>query len=263
MYFNDRNVIVTGAGAGIGRAIALAFLQQGAKVMLNGRRLDSVKETLSLVQDLREHQAEVFVADVRSQEAMEEMVEETVRKFGSIDVLVNNAAIYPNKMVVEMDTEEWDVVLDTNLRAPFLICRAVARKMISRGQGGKIINITSGVHRSARKGAAHYASSKAALTMFTKVLALELAEHRINVNAVSPGLIDVGPHMPVTQEYKDSLVKMIPWQRMGRPDEIAKAVLFIASDDAQYITGESFEVDGGAGAGRFFLPLSDPRKATS
>ena len=263
MAFLDRAVLVTGAGAGIGRAIALGFLQKGAKVMLNGRRMDSLEETLSAAQGLREGQAEKFVADVRSQEAVEAMAEETIRKFGCIDILVNNAAVYPNKLVVEMDTEEWDAVLDTNLRAPFLICRAVARKMIARGRGGKIINITSGVHRSARKGAAHYASSKAALTMLTKVLALELAEHRINVNAVSPGLIDVGSHMPVTQEYKDSLVKMIPWQRMGRPEEIAKAVLFIASEDAEYITGESFEVDGGAGAGRYFLPLSDPRKADS
>jgi 3-oxoacyl-[acyl-carrier protein] reductase len=263
MDFHDRTVLVTGAGAGIGRAIALAFLQKGAKVMLNGRHLDSLKETLSMAQGLLEHQAEVFVADVRSQGAVEKMVEETIRRFGSIHVLVNNAGIYPNKLVVEMDAEEWDAVLDTNLRAPFLICRAVARAMIARGEGGKIINITSGVHRSARKGAAHYASSKAALTMFTKVLALELAEHRINVNAVSPGLIDVGPHMPLTQEYKDSLVKMIPWHRMGKPEEIAKSVLFIASEDAEYITGESFEVDGGAGAGRYFLPLSDPRKADS
>jgi 3-oxoacyl-[acyl-carrier protein] reductase len=263
MDFHDRNVLVTGAGVGIGRSITLAFLQMGARVMLNARRLDSLKETLSLAKGLRDQKAELFAADIRSQKAVEEMVEETVRKFGSIDILVNNAGIYPNKLVVDMDTEEWDAVLDTNLRAPFLICRAVAREMISRGQGGKIINITSGVHRSARKGAAHYASSKAALTMFTKVLALELAEHGINVNAVSPGLIDVGPHMPVTQEYKDSLVKMIPWQRMGRPEEIAKVVLFIASDDAEYVTGESFEVDGGAGAGRFYLPLSDPRKTDS
>ena len=260
MDFKDRNVLVTGAGAGIGRAISLALLRQGARVMLNGRHADSLKETISLAQGLGDDQAEVFVADVRSEKAVEEMIDEMVRKFGSIDILVNNAAIYPNKRVVEMGTEEWDLVMDTNLRAPFLLCRAAARKMIARGQGGKIINITSGVHRSARKGAAHYASSKAALTMFTKVLALELAEHHINVNAVSPGLIYVGPHMPLTQEYKDSLVKMIPWRRMGKPEEIANAVLFIASDDAEYITGESFEVDGGAGAGRFFLPLSDPRK---
>jgi 3-oxoacyl-[acyl-carrier protein] reductase len=196
---------------------------------------------------------------MRNQEEINALVDKTHGSFGPVDILVNNAGIYPNKPVVEMALEEWDAVMETNLRGPFLLCKAVAKQMIEKGTPGRIINITSGAHRSARKGAAHYASSKAALTMFTKVLALELAEHGINVNTVSPGLIDVGPQMPVTQEYKDSLVKMIPRGRMGTPEEIARAVLFMVSEDAEYITGESLEVDGGAGAGRFFLPLSDPR----
>ena len=128
--------------------------------------------------------------------------------------------------------------------------------MIERGRGGKIINITSGAYKSARRGASHYCSSKAALAMFTQVLALELAEHRINVNSVSPGFIDVGLRPAVLQQYKDTMMKMIPWGRMGKPEEIARAVLFLASEDAEYITGEILEVDGGALVGRYILPLS-------
>ena len=259
MDFNDKTVLVTGAGTGIGRAIATAFFEKGAQVMIAGRTEKTLQETASMMQP--HSRCAVCTADMRITQDMDRLIQETDQRFGPIDILVNNAGIYPNKRVVDMEPEEWDAVMETNLRGPFLLCQAVARQMIEKGARGKIINITSGAHRSARKGAAHYASSKAALTMFTKVLALELSEYGINVNTVSPGLIDVGPQMPVTQEYKDSLVKMIPWQRMGRPEEIAKAVLFVASDDAEYITGESLEVDGGAGAGRYFLPLSDPREA--
>jgi 3-oxoacyl-[acyl-carrier protein] reductase len=260
MEFKDKTVLVTGAGTGIGRAIAVAFFKKSARVMIAGRTEKTLEETASMMHPVDPNRSAVCTADMRIMRDMDRLVQEATQRFGPIDILVNNAGIYPNKRVVEMEPEEWDAVMETNLRGPFLLCQAVARQMIEKGTRGKIINITSGAHRSARKGAAHYASSKAALTMFTKVLALELSEYGINVNTVSPGLIDVGPQMPVTQEYKDSLVKMIPWQRMGRPEEIAKAVLFIASEDAEYITGESLEVDGGAGAGRYFLPLSDPRE---
>jgi len=260
MDFSDKTVLVTGAGTGIGRAIAVAFFEKGARVMISGRTANTLEETASMMQPSDSGRCAVCAADMRVINDLEKLVQETDRRFGPIDILVNNAGIYPNKRVVDMEPEEWDAVMETNLRGPFLLCRTVAKQMIEKGTRGKIVNITSGAHRSARKGAAHYASSKAALTMLTKVLALELSEYGINVNTVSPGLIDVGPQMPVTQEYKDSLVKMIPWQRMGRPDEIAKAVLFIASEDAEYITGESLEVDGGGGAGRYFLPLSDPRE---
>ena len=259
MNFDNKTVLVTGGGTGIGRAIASAFFEKGARVMISGRTEKTLDETLSLMKAKDQERCAALTADMRNYEEINTLVDETYGRFGPVNVLVNNAGIYPNKPVVEMALEEWDAVMETNLRGPFLLCKAVAKQMIEKGTPGRIINITSGAHRSARKGAAHYASSKAALTMFTKVLALELAEYGINVNTVSPGLIDVGPQMPVTQEYKDSLVKMIPRGRMGMPEEIARAVLFMASEDADYITGESLEVDGGAGAGRFFLPLSDPR----
>ncbi len=259
MDFQNRTTLVTGAGAGIGRAIATVFVQAGACVMANDIDGKRIGETVALLKPMAGDRIASYVADVRSQREIEGMVEETTRRFGPIDILVNNAGIYPNMPVLLMTPEEWDSVMDTNLRAPFLLSQAVARRMVERGMAGKIINITSSAYKSARRGAAHYCSSKAGLAMLTKVLALELAEHRINVNSVSPGLIDVGPRPGVSQRYREMLIKMTPWGRMGRPDEIARAVLFLASEDADYITGEILEVDGGALVGRYFLPLSDDR----
>ena len=256
MNFQNRTVLVTGAGAGIGRAIATAFLQAGACVMANDVDVAGLEETANLLRSLAEERMATCVADVRAKSEVDAMVEETTLRFGPVDILVNNAGIYPSTPVTEILEEEWDAVIETNLRGPFLLCQAVARQMVKRGKGGSIINITSGAYKSARVGASHYCSSKAALAMFTKVLALELAEHRVRVNSVSPGLVDVGPRPFVSQVYKDALVKMIPWGRMGRPDEIARAVLFLGSEDAEYITGEILEVDGGALAGRYSLPLS-------
>lgn len=256
MGFENRTVLVTGASIGIGRAIATAFLEAGARVMANGRNPEHMKDAEASLREIGGDRLATFVGDVRDKSEVQAMVAEITRIFGPIDVLVNNAGIYPNRRVVDMPEEEWDAVIDTNLKAPFLVCQAVARQMIERGAGGKIVNITSTAGRSGRLGASHYASSKAALQMFTQVLALELAEHRINVNAVAPGLIDVGSHAPITPQYRDAITKTTPWGRAGRPEEVARAVLFLASDDAEYITGDTIVVDGGILAGRFTLPLS-------
>jgi len=256
MDFQNRSVLVTGGGAGIGRAIGTAFVQAGACVMVNDIDAAGIEETAKLLGPIAGDRIATYVADVRAKAEVEAMVKETTRRFGPVDILVNNAGIYPSTLLTDMSEEEWDTVIETNLRGPFLLCQVVARQMVERGEGGKIINITSGAHKSARVGASHYCSSKAALAMFTKVLALELAEHHINVNSVSPGLIDVGVRPFVSREYRDALIKMIPWGRMGTPDEIARAVLFLGSEDAEYITGEILEVDGGSLAGRYSLPLS-------
>ncbi len=256
MDFENRNVLVTGAAAGIGRGITSAFLQAGARVMAIDKEASRLAETAAQLEPMARGRLETFVANVRGEPDVENLVSETLRRFGSLHILVNNAGIYPNCPVVEMGMEEWDAVMETNLRAPFLVCRAVARHMIERGEGGKIVIISSGAYRSARLGASHYCASKAGVVMFAKVLAQELAEHRINVNSVAPGLIDVGPHPNAPEAYKNALIKTIPWGRMGRPDEIAKAVLFLASEDAEYIMGEVLEVDGGVLAGRYALPLS-------
>jgi NAD(P)-dependent dehydrogenase (short-subunit alcohol dehydrogenase family) len=149
--------------------------------------------------------------------------------------------------------------METNVRGVFLTCQAAARSMVARGTQGKIITLSSGAAQSGRQGAAHYCASKAGVVMFTKVLALELAKHHINVNSIAPGLIEVeGEVSPLTREYVETLTRSIPWGRIGSPEDIAKAALFLASPLAEFITGEVLAVNGGSSAGRAFLPLSTP-----
>jgi 3-oxoacyl-[acyl-carrier protein] reductase len=262
MDFKECVVLVTGAGAGIGRAIATAFTQAGSRVMANDLVRANVEETGALLRPIAADRIATVVADVRVKTEIDVMVAETTRRLGPIDILINNAGICPSSPVIEMPVEEWDAVLATNLRGPFLLCQVVARQMVDRGKGGKIINITSGAYKSARRGAAHYCASKSGLEMFTKVLALELGEHHINVNAVAPGLTDTGAVADTPEQYRDTLVKAIPWGRMGRPEEIARAVLFLASEESEYITGETLLVDGGSLAGRYFLPASGKRRTS-
>src|SRR2546425_251331 len=176
-----------------------------------------------------------------------------------VDVVVANAGIYPNTPVVDMDVEEWDRVMETNVRGVFLTCRAAARSMVAHGTPGKIITISSGAYASGRPGAAHYCASKAAVVMFTKVLALELAKARINVNCIAPGFVRVDSEVsPLTEEYVTTLTRGIPWGRQGTPRDIANAALFLASPFADYVTGEVLSVNGGTSAGRSQLPLSTP-----
>lgn len=253
--FAGRRVLVTGAGAGIGRAIAAAFVRAGAWVVAVDIVGDRVK---AAAPDLGEGPGRAFgvVGDVRTAAAVERIVSEAVAHLGRIEVLVNDAAVYPNCPVIEMPDEQWDAVIDTNLKGTFLMSRAAARRMIAGGIQGHLVNIASGAYQSARRGASHYCASKAAIVMFSRVLAQELAEHRIHVNVVSPGLIDVGRRGDVNPAYREALIKTIPWGRAGQPAEIAEAVLFLSSSRAEYITGTVLDVNGGGGAGRFFLPYS-------
>ena len=253
--FAGRRVLVTGAGAGIGRAIAGAISREGAWVVAVDINGDNAAETAAALRG-DAGRAVAVAGDVRTASGVDRIVADAIRHVDGIDVLVNDAAVYPNCPVVEMPEEQWDRVIDTNLKGTFLMCRAVARHMIERRTAGHIVNIASGAYKSARRGASHYCASKAAIVMFSKVLAQELAEHRIHVNVVSPGLIDVGRRGDVNPTYRDTLIGNIPWGRMGQPLEVAEAVLFTASAAASYVTGAVIDVDGGSSAGRFFLPYS-------
>lgn len=256
MRFEDKRVLVTGAAAGIGWAVATAFLRKGARVHLSDVRREALQRAERALGAPPE-KCHFQQMDVRDAESVEACVQGMVERWGGVDVLVNNAGIYPNTPIVEMPEEEWDRVLGTNLKGAFLTCRAVARDMIRRREGGKIVNITSGAQDSTRIGSGHYATSKAGLMMLTRTLALELAEHRINVNAVAPGFTAVtGEVSPLTDEYREAIVRTIPWGRAAEPEEIANAVLFLASGKAEFITGTSLKVDGGRSAGHFTLPRS-------
>jgi NAD(P)-dependent dehydrogenase (short-subunit alcohol dehydrogenase family) len=256
--FTGHVVCVTGAGAGIGFGVARAFHEAGARVALGDVRESALDRAVSRLGAM----AQVFsgVVDVRGAGSVTTFVREAERALGPFTVAVANAGIYPNTPVLEMSPEEWDRVMETNLRGVFLTCQAAARSMVGRGEPGKIITISSGAYQSGRVGAAHYCASKAGVVMFTKVLALELARHRINVNAVAPGLVEVeGEVSPVSREYVETLTRSIPWGRIGTPQDIAQACLFLASPAAEWVTGEVLAVNGGSAAGRAFLPPSTPR----
>jgi 3-oxoacyl-[acyl-carrier protein] reductase len=257
-----RSVLVTGAADGIGFAIASRFAAAGDRVAL----LDFNPEKLAArVEQLRAADRDVVghVTDIRDSESVQSAVDLTVSRFGRLDVAVCNAGVYPNTPVVEMDEEEWDRVMDTNLKGTFLSTRAAARQMLGQAgpypwtnSRGKIVTLASGAHKSARVGASHYCASKAGIVLFSQALALELAEHGINVNTISPGFIDVGMRPGVSTEYRDTIVKAIPWGRAGVPDDIARGAFFACSEEAEYLTGALIPIDGGSSAGRYFLPRS-------
>lgn len=259
MNFDGKGVLVTGAAAGIGEGIARAFLAAGATVLLTDFRADALDRTVESLAHDHGARAIGIVGDTRSARDVERACATLIDRHGRIDVAVMNAGIYPNTLVVDMDEEEWDRVLDTNAKGPFLVAREAARRMIAQGDGGKLITISSGAWQSARRGAAHYSASKAAVVMLTKVLALELAGRRINVNCIAPGLVEVHSEVsPLTTDYTSALTASIPWGRAGQPADIAAAALFLASEGADFITGAVLSVDGGSSAGRSFLPLSTP-----
>jgi NAD(P)-dependent dehydrogenase (short-subunit alcohol dehydrogenase family) len=252
--FQGRVVIVTGAGHGIGRAIAAAFAAAGAAVVLADIDTDRAQEVGAELGRRFDARTLPVATDVRDSVSVAAMVERAVAACGQIDVLVNNAGIYPNTPVLDISEGEWDAVFDTNVKGMFLASQAVAQQMVKQGSGGRIVNISSGSATSGRRGAAHYCASKAAVNMLTRVLAIELAPHDIVVNAVAPGLIEV-PDWSLREEYIKALVAATPLGRVGQPEDVARAVLYLASPQASYIAGTVLGVDGGSQAGRA-VPLS-------
>ena len=250
----NRIAVVTGAASGIGRELILTLSDAGARTVAVDRDGQGLEETCSQVEG---DEPLALKVDLLEDGAEDEIVGETVRAFGSIDVLINCAGIFPTKPALEIPVEEWDRVLGLNLRAPFLCSRAAARWMVGAGRPGNIVNIASTAGTVARPGIAHYGASKAAVIMLTKVLAIEWAEHGIRVNAVAPGLVEtpgVGGLLSTEagrQEHRRKLAK-IPMARTGEPHEIADAVVFLASENSSFVTGHTLFVDGGYSAGHTF-----------
>jgi NAD(P)-dependent dehydrogenase (short-subunit alcohol dehydrogenase family) len=256
--FTNDVVLITGAGAGIGFGIAKAFHEAGARVALGDFRDAALARSVARLGA----SGRVFsrVVDVREAASVSRFVAAAEEALGAVTVGVANAGIYPNSPFLEMTQDEWDRVMETNVRGVFLTGQAVARRMVALGVHGRIITMSSGAAQSGRPGAAHYCASKAAVVMLTKVMALELAQHRINVNTIAPGLIEVeGEVSPLTPEYVETLTRQIPLGRIGTPEDIAKAALYLASPLAEWMTGEVLGINGGSSAGRAYLPYSTPK----
>ena len=243
---SGQTVLVTGASTGIGKAIALAFAREGVDVGINYfRSQDKAEEVAKEIETLG-RQALLLQADVAESQQVHQMVDKFMTKFGKIDVLVNNAGdLIKRSPISEMPEELWDRVMDINLKGPFLCVKEVLPIMVKQKKGN-IVNITSGAAANGGGGGSvHYASAKGGLATLTIGLAKEMASHGIRVNAVSPGLTDT----PMQQKYSTPeilkrLAREIPLGRLGRPEEVAAAVVFLASDEASYITGETINVRG-------------------
>ncbi|RMH60516.1 MAG: 3-oxoacyl-[acyl-carrier-protein] reductase [Calditrichaeota bacterium] len=244
MSFKEQVVIVTGASRGIGRAIAAAFAAENAHVVLTGRNEATLQEAVEGIQPLCSGEIVYRVGDVSRAGDAEAIVQSVMEKFGKVDVLVNNAGITRDNILMRMKEEEWDAVLNTNLKGAFNCLKAVTRPMMKK-RSGVIINITSVVGQMGNAGQANYAASKAGMIGLTKSAAKELASRHIRVNAVAPGFIetDMTAHLP--EKAREELVKSIPLGTLGQPEDVARAVLFLSSPKAQYITGQVVNVDGG------------------
>lgn len=236
--------LVTGGSRGIGRAIALALAAAGADVMISYR--SASQEAQKVVDEISKmgRQAMLFQTDVAQFNPSREMVEAIVQKFQRLDILVNNAGITKDTLLMRMTEEDWDTVIDTNLKSIFNVTKAAVRPMMSQ-RSGKIINITSIAGVIGNAGQANYASSKAGIIGFTKTMAKELGSRNIQVNAVAPGFIETDMTAKLTEEQRKQLAEHIPLKRTGKPEEIAGVVKFLASPEADYITGQVLCVDGG------------------
>lgn len=244
MHLTGKTAIVTGGSRGIGRAVALALAEAGASVaIIYAGNTKAAEETKQAVEE-KGVQAMAIQCDVSDEKAVADMVKAVKKEWGRVDILVNNAGITRDGLLMIMKEEDWQAVLNTNLNGAFHCTKAVSRLMMKQ-RSGSIINITSVVGETGNAGQANYAAAKAGLIGFTKSVAKELASRNIRCNAVAPGCIATDMTSVLGEEAVDAMVKTIPMGRVAQPEEVAKAVLFLASDDASYITGQTLNVDGG------------------
>jgi 3-oxoacyl-[acyl-carrier protein] reductase len=244
MKLEGKVAIVTGASRGIGREIALQFAKEGAEVVVNFA--GSEAKANEVVQEIMEigRQAIAYQCNVGNAEEVQNMVKETIGHFGKVDILVNNAGITRDNLLMRMKEDEWDDVINTNLKGVFLCTKAVTRQMMKQ-RSGKIINVASIVAISGNAGQANYVAAKSGVIGLTKTTAKELSTRGITVNAVAPGFITTDMTGELTEEIQSEMLKQIPLGRFGDPGDVARVAVFLASNDANYMTGQTLHVDGG------------------
>jgi len=236
----DKVALVTGGGRGIGRAIGQAFAREGARLAAADVDLGAARETVELLPT----EGLAVEMDVASMEAAQAGIDQVLDHFGRLDILVNNAGITRDGLLLRMSEGDWDAVLDINLKGVFNCCKAAVRPMM-KARAGRIISISSVVGVNGNPGQVNYAASKAGIIGLTKTLARELASRNITVNAVAPGFIETDMTARLAEAARNSMLSQVPLGRPGMPEDVASAVLFLASDQAAYITGQVLQVNGG------------------
>lgn len=243
MTLENKVALVTGAGQGIGKATALMLAEEGADVIINDVRVKAAEATARDVEKLG-RKTLVHAADVAVRQQVEEMFALIKSEFGRIDILVNNAGITRDGFLVNLTEEEWDLVMDVNLKGVFN-CTQLAARMMSEQNAGRIVNLSSATAQMGNIGQVNYAASKGGVISVTKTLARELAPFNINVNAVAPGFIETPMTDAVPDKVKQQFVNSIPLKRMGKPQDVARVIKFLVSDDSAYITGQTIACNGG------------------
>jgi 3-oxoacyl-[acyl-carrier protein] reductase len=235
----NKNIIVTGASGGIGNSIVEKLNDCGANVLASGTRLEKLEELKSKFNKIK-----ILKFDISQSDKIEEFIDNAANELGGLDCIVNNAGITQDNLAIRMSIEEWKKVIDINLTSTFLMSKFAIKKML-KNKKGKIINITSVVGHTGNLGQANYTASKAGLVAMSKSLAIEYAKKNINVNCISPGFIKTAMTDKIDEKFKEVIVSKIPSARLGEPEDIANAVLFLASDNSNYINGETLHVNGG------------------
>jgi len=235
--------LITGAAQGIGKAVALLLARNGADIVVSDINLEKAEETAREIESIGVRAMPLKV-NVASLDDVEQMTATILEKFGKIDILVNNAGITRDKLILRMSEEDWDAVLDVNLKGTFHCTKTVVRHM-AKQRSGKIVSIASVVGEMGNAGQVNYAASKAGVIGLTKTIAREFAQRGINVNAIAPGYIETPMTEVLPEKVKEELRRLIPMERLGKPEDIAEAVLFLVSEGSNYITGHVLKVNGG------------------
>ena len=243
MQLKDKVALVTGGARGIGKAIAMTLARAGADIVIADVNLEEAQKTAGEIEGLGRKSMAISV-DVTDYAKVEEAVNKILDKFTKLDILINNAGITKDNLLLRMGQQEWDAVLNVNLKGSFNCLKAVSRPMVKQ-RSGKIVNIASIIGIIGNPGQANYAASKAGLIALTKTAAKELASRNINVNAIAPGFIQTDMTAKLSVELQQKMKEMIPLDKFGTPDDVAAACLFLVSEDSGYITGQTIVVDGG------------------